>query len=65
MSAIRELEKTELTLLQRRRLIRCEYWQSEVERRFGGTDMPVQDRQRLYALQGLLEDRTDDGAQVN
>ncbi|WP_244817459.1 hypothetical protein [Caballeronia sp. Lep1P3] len=50
------IEKAVLTLVNRPRLIRREYWRSEVERLLGGADITIRDRQRLLTLHDLLGD---------
>ena len=60
-SAIGELERAVNTLVHRPRLIRREYWRSEVESLLGRTDITSRDRQRLYALHHLLRDVQEEG----
>jgi hypothetical protein len=59
-SDIGELERALKTLVHRPRLIRREYWRSEVERLLAYTDLTVPERHRLYALQDLLGDATEE-----
>jgi hypothetical protein len=51
---IGQLEKTVNTLIRRPRLIRREYWVSEIEDVLGRPGIPARDRQRLWVLLDLL-----------
>jgi hypothetical protein len=51
---IRQLEKALAALVCRPRLIRRDYWVSEIECLLGGPGLSVEDRQRLCALLDLL-----------
>lgn len=51
---IRQLEKALAALVCRPRLIRREYWVSEIECLLGSPGLSAQDRQRLCAVLDLL-----------
>lgn len=51
---IRQLEKALAALVCRPRLIRRDYWVSQIECLLGGPGLSAQDRQRLCALLDLL-----------
>lgn len=51
---LRELEKALAALVGRPRLIRRDYWVSEIECLLGSPGLSAQDRQRLCALLDLL-----------
>ncbi|MFM0627063.1 hypothetical protein [Paraburkholderia xenovorans] len=53
-SEIGQLEKTVNTLIRRPRLIRRDYWVSEIEHVLERPGIPARYRQRLWALLDLL-----------